>query len=86
MSTDPLSGLLGRIVGEIGETGNAGVFLDEVARASGGNHTLIDMAARRLCAEQGHRYRVHGKKNPTKVECARCGVTWAIGARTEPKA
>lgn len=42
------------------------------------------MANRQECAEKGHRYRVHGKINPTRVDCARCEVSWAIGPRTEP--
>jgi len=44
------------------------------------------MANRAQCAKDGHRYRVHGKQNPSKVECGRCEVSWAIGPRTEPPA
>lgn len=46
--------------------------------------TLRAMANRQACARDGHRYRVHGKSTPTKLTCTRCGVSWAIGARTEP--
>jgi hypothetical protein len=46
---------------------------------------LTAVAARRRCEAEGHQYQVHGKTNPTKVACKRCGVTWAIGPRTEPQ-
>lgn len=46
--------------------------------------TLDWTLARRECEEKGHRYQVHGKTTPNKVVCARCEVSWAIGARTEP--
>jgi hypothetical protein len=44
-----------------------------------------DQASRRnACAANGHQYQVAGKTTPTAVLCKRCGVRWAVGARTEP--
>lgn len=40
---------------------------------------------RAQCEQDGHKYQVHGKKNPFKVSCSRCSVSWAVGARTEPE-
>jgi hypothetical protein len=57
------------------------IFLDEVKRH--GNPALVQMAAHEICAQQSHRYQVHGKNTPTKVSCSRCDATWAIGAQTE---
>ena len=48
------------------------------------NSTRANMALRAECAAKGHKYQVHGKNTPTKVACARCSVSWAIGPRTEP--
>jgi hypothetical protein len=45
---------------------------------------ITDRMTRELCTQAGHQYQVHGKVNPHKIECKRCHVTWAIGARTEP--
>ncbi len=42
------------------------------------------IATRRVCARDGHQYRVRGKLRPERLECKRCRVTWAIGPRTEP--
>lgn len=62
----------------------AGLFGSRGARTSRSNDTTRNRSANRQeCAQEGHRYRVHGKTNPNKVECGRCEVTWAIGPRTE---
>jgi hypothetical protein len=45
---------------------------------------ITNRMTRELCTQAGHQYQVHGKANPHKIECKRCHVTWAIGARTEP--
>lgn len=67
-------------------------IVDELLRASRatrparpGDDVRAAMTTRQQCAQDGHRYRVHGKTAPTKLECQRCAVTWAIGARTEPR-
>lgn len=39
---------------------------------------------RQECADKGHQYKVSGKHNPSRLACGRCGVSWAVGARTEP--
>jgi len=59
-------------------------FLAEVFRASGHDARLTAQAARAACAEAGHQYQVHGKTTPTRIVCARCKVSWAVGPRTEP--
>jgi len=53
--------------------------------ASRAEQLIADREARDTCKQEGHRYRVHGRANPTKVDCKRCRVTWAIGPRTEPR-
>lgn len=42
------------------------------------------ISARRQCEDTSHRYQIHGKINPTKISCSRCGTSWGIGPRTEP--
>jgi len=49
-----------------------------------GDDVREQMSNRERCAKYGHRYQVHGKSTPSKVSCARCQVSWAIGPRTEP--
>lgn len=62
-------------------------WMDQLARLGAerpGDATRAAMALRRECELRGHRYQITGSTNPTKLECRRCEVTWAIGARTEP--
>lgn len=59
-------------------------WLEQQLGTRPGDAVRAAMAARPACAERGHRYAVHGRTNPTKIECQRCRVSWAIGARTEP--
>lgn len=57
---------------------------ESLRNARSGTDTRSRQTRRQECATDGHRYRVHGKANPTKVMCSRCEVSWAIGPRTEP--
>lgn len=35
-------------------------------------------AGRKFCADQGHRYRVYGRHDPTKITCPTCGREWSV--------
>jgi hypothetical protein len=35
-------------------------------------------AGRKHCADQGHRYQVHGRHDPTKITCPTCGREWSV--------
>jgi hypothetical protein len=60
-------------------------FLEEVLRQSRREPWAGSRAARKVCEREGHPYQVVGRLNPTRVQCPRCKVRWAIGPRTEPE-